>query len=81
MTEEKSPELVDRLDDLLEEYGMPEVVAALVHLSRSYAEALRDESNRESLGWEPWERGLSGAFREAAGEDLEALIEELRGDG
>jgi hypothetical protein len=45
--------LTERLDELLEDSSMPEIVAALVLLSRGYAEQLRSEGNREYLGWGP----------------------------
>jgi hypothetical protein len=67
--------LTERLDELLEDSSMPEIVAALVLLSRGYAEQLRSEGNREYLGWEPWERALTAGILEVEGpEELEALL-------
>jgi hypothetical protein len=67
--------LTERLDELLEDSSMPEIVAALVLLSRGYAEQLRSEGNREYLGWKPWERALTAGILEVEGpEELEALL-------
>jgi hypothetical protein len=67
--------LTERLDELLEDSSMPEIVAALVLLSRGYAEQLRSEGNREYLGWEPWERALTAAILDVEGpEELEVLL-------
>jgi hypothetical protein len=67
--------LTERLDELLEHSSLPEIVAALVLLSRGYAEQLRNEGNREYLGWEPWERALTAAILDVEGpEELEVLL-------
>lgn len=73
--EETEHSLNDRVEALLDDFSMPEVVAALVLLSRDYAAQLRREGNREYLGWEPWERALAAAIREVAGpEELHELL-------
>lgn len=59
--------LSERLDALLEDSSMPEIVAALVLLSRGYAEQLRSEGNPEYPGWETWEHALSAALLEVEG--------------
>jgi hypothetical protein len=77
MARKQQKSLVDRLDDLLEEASIPEMVAALVHLSRGYNELLKAEDNREYLGWEAWEQALSAVLREVAGpEEASALLDD-----
>lgn len=70
--------LTERLDDLLDDSSMPEIVAALVLLSREYAEQLRREGNPEYPGWETWEHVLSAALREVEGpEEFSELLNSL----
>jgi hypothetical protein len=53
----RSP-LIDRTEALLDEWSMPEVVAALVHLSREYAvPALPDDSRAAIYDGEDEDRG------------------------
>ncbi len=71
--------LTERLDELLEDASMPKIVAALVLLSRGYAEQLRSEGDREYLGWEPWERALTAAILEVEGpEELNELLDTIQ---
>ena len=63
---ERSP-LVERMDALLDDSSMPELVAALVLLSRDYAEQLRRDGNPEYPGWETWDHVLSAALLEVEG--------------
>ena len=57
------------MDALLEDATMPELVAALVVLSRDYAEQLRREGNPEYAGWETWDHALSDALLRVEGPD------------
>ena len=61
--------LTERMDELLEDSSMPELVAALVVLSRDYAEQLRREGNPEYPAWEGWERDLSAVLLQVEGQD------------
>ena len=61
--------LQDRMDELLEDASMPELVAALVLLSRHYAEQLRREGDPEYPGWEIWDQALSDALLRVEGRD------------
>ena len=57
------------MDELLEDASMNELVAALVLLSREYAEELRREGNPEYPGWEVWDHALSAALLKVEGQD------------
>ena len=59
--------LVERMDELLEDASMPDLVAALILLSRDYAEQLRREGDPEYPGWEIWEQALSDALLRVEG--------------
>ena len=61
--------LTERMDELLEDSSMPELVAALVLLSREYAEQLRREGNPEYPGWEIWDQALSAVLLQVEGQD------------
>ncbi len=65
----KRDPLMDRLEEVLREQSMPEIVAALIRLSREYKEKLKRQRNSEYQGWESWEEGLTIAYRQAAGDD------------
>ena len=83
MGKAKRDPVMERLEDLLSDHSMPEIVAALIRLSREYKEQLKRERNSESQGWRCWEDALTVALREAAGpEELsirERLISQARG--
>ena len=75
----ETPKLVKRLEGLLEEASMPELVAALIRLSRDYSEHLRREKNSEFQGWDVWEAALSQTLRQVEGQDeYEDLLKEFR---
>ncbi len=59
--------LESRIDALVAEHSMPEMVEALVVLSRRYEEALAREQNGEHQGWGAWERALTAALVEVEG--------------
>ena len=61
--------LTEKMDELLEDSSMPELVAALVLLSRKYAEQLRREGNSEYSAWEGWEQALSAVLLQLEGQD------------
>lgn len=61
--------LVSDLDALLGEFSMPEIVAALVRISRTYKDQLQRERNSEYQGWALWEDTLVDALRRVAGDD------------
>ena len=61
--------LTEKMDELLEDSSMPELVAALVVLSRDYAEQLRREGNPEYPAWEGWEQALSTVLLQVEGPD------------
>ena len=61
--------LTVKMDELLEDSSMPELVAALVVLSREYAKQLRREQNPEYPGWEVWDHALSAALLKVEGQD------------
>ena len=58
---------LNNVEALLDEKSMPEIVAALVYLSRRYKEQLQQENNREYIGWETWEQALSAVISEVEG--------------
>jgi hypothetical protein len=67
--------LKEQLDELLEDSSMPEIVAALVLLSRDYAEEMRREGNPEYPAWEGWEQALSAVLLKVEGpEEFEDLL-------
>lgn len=67
--------LTERIDELLEDSSMPELVAALVLLSRDYTEQLRRDGNPEYPGWEIWDQALSAALLRVEGPtEFEALL-------
>lgn len=75
MENTKGTRLKEQLDALLEDSSMPEIVAALVLLSRNYAEEMRREGNPEYPGWEIWEQALSAALLKVEGpEEFEDLL-------
>src|SRR4051812_13998820 len=78
MARAKCEPFVDRLDNLLTDTSMPEVVAGLARLSRQYKEQLKRQGNSEHQGWEAWEQALAVALREGAGQDEH---DELLADG
>ena len=59
--------LLDRLDALMGEYSMPELVEGLLRLSRRYKAELRDRGNGEDQGWEAWDEALTGALLHGEG--------------
>lgn len=59
--------LVGRLDAMLEDASMPEIVAALVLLSRAYVEQMRRDGDPEYPGWEAWDHALSAALLQVEG--------------
>lgn len=65
---ERDP-LLAQLEKLVGNHSMPDVVAALLRLSRGYKERLKRERNSEYQGWESWETALRAAFIEAAGSE------------
>ncbi len=67
MKKAKRTPLMDRLEELVGEHSMPDVVAALVRLSREYKEQLKREGISEYYGWKSWEEALKDAFSAAAG--------------
>jgi len=74
MAKAKRGTLAQSLEKLIGERSMPEVVAALIRLSRGYKEQLQREGNSESQGWQSWESALSAALGDVAGpEELEEL--------
>ena len=67
--------LTERMDELLDDSSMPELVAALVVLSREYADQLRREGNPEYPGWEVWDHALSDALLQVEGQaEFEDLL-------
>ena len=69
MTDPVVNELVDQLDALMEDSSMPELVAALVILSRSYKDQLKAEKNNEWQGWAVWDDALSAALVRVGGQE------------
>jgi hypothetical protein len=69
-------QMLTSLEGMLADSSMPEIVAALIRLSRKYGKLLRRERSNEYVGWEVWEKALSEALRKAAGRDE---LEELAG--
>jgi hypothetical protein len=68
--------LKEKMDELLEDSSMPELVAALVLLSRDYAEQLRSDGNPEYPGWETWDHVLSAALLQVEGpEETNELLQ------
>ncbi len=65
----KNNSFINNVEAIIDEKSMPEVVAALVYISRSYKERLQQEGNREYIGWEIWEQALSSAINEVEGPD------------
>lgn len=69
---------ISNIETLIDTRSMPEVVAALVYVSRQYKERLQQEGNREYMGWENWEQALSAAINEVEGPDgLSELLEDF----
>jgi hypothetical protein len=62
------------LDDLLDDFSMPEIVAALARISRDYKAELMLEDSTEYLGWAAWESSLGTALRVAAGDEADSLL-------
>ena len=78
MEDEEHDSLVSKLDELLGESSMPEIVAALVRISRDYKDQLQREGNSEYQGWVGWEDSLMDALRRAAGDDeVQELLEDV----
>ena len=64
------------MDQLLHDATMPELVAALVLLSRDDAKQLRRDGNPEYPEWETWDHVLSAAHLEVEGlEELNELLD------
>jgi hypothetical protein len=61
MAKAKRDPLMRSLEHLVGDHSMPEVVAALVRLSRAYKEQLQSESISESQGWQSREPAVSTA--------------------
>lgn len=76
MPNAKRDPLVRSLEKFVGDHSMPEVVAALIRLSREYKEQLQREGISEWQGWHSWEEALLVALGEAAGPDE---VEELAG--
>ena len=77
MEDEDHDALVSHLEVLLDASSMPEVVAALVRISRAYKDQLQRERTSEYQGWALWEESLVDALRRAAGDDeVKALLED-----
>ncbi len=69
---------ISNVETLIDSKSMPEVVAALVYVSRQYKERLQQEDSREYMGWESWEQALSAAINEVEGpEGLNELLEDF----
>ncbi len=66
---------INNVEALLDEKSMPEIVAALIYISRSYKQRLQQEDNREYIGWENWELALSTVINDVEGpEELNELL-------
>jgi hypothetical protein len=66
---------INNVEALLDEKSMPEIVAALIYISRSYKQRLQQEDNREYIGWENWELALSAVINDVEGpEELNELL-------
>lgn len=66
---------INNVEALLDEKSMPEIVAALIYISRSYKQCLQQEDNREYIGWENWELALSTVINDVEGpEELNELL-------
>ena len=61
--------LIEKLDEMVGDSSMPDIVASLIHLSRHYRDEMKKEGNSEYQGWIPWEEALSDALVKAAGKD------------
>lgn len=78
MENEEHDSLVSRLDELLGESSMPEIIAALVRISRDYKDQLKREENSEYQGWAAWEDSLVDTLRRVAGDDeVKELLEDV----
>jgi hypothetical protein len=69
MATTKRDPLVEKLDNLLQEASMPEIIGALVKLCRKYKLILKRENNREYIGWEVIEYALKRAYLESGGDE------------
>lgn len=69
MAKTKKDPLVEKLDSLLQEASMPEIIGALVKLCRKYKLILRRQNNREYIGWEVIEYALKNAYIESGGDE------------
>lgn len=67
VTKDEDDRLVDKLDALLEDYSLPEIIDALITLSRDYKEQLKAENNSEYEGWEGIEIELTRALKGIGG--------------
>lgn len=63
--------------ELLNEYGMAEVVAVLAAHSRFFHETLRENAPGDSMEWLGWNRDLTAALRNAEDEEeAEEMVSE-----
>jgi hypothetical protein len=69
MAKQKQYPLLDRLESLLQDTSMPEIIEALLKLSHKYAAQLRRERNSEYQAWEGIEDALKNALEEIGGVD------------
>ena len=68
MTSPDDP-IVEKLDALLEDYSVPEIVDGLIALSRIYKSQLKSEKNSEWQGWEGIEVEMTRALKAIGGLD------------
>lgn len=67
--------LIETLDDMLGEASMPEIVAALIWLSKGYKEQMISDNNSEYQGWVTWEDNLSDMLKAIVGqEEFDELV-------
>ena len=69
MGKQKQDPLLDKLESLLIESSMPEIIEALLKLSQKYAAQLKRERNSEYQAWEGIEDALKTALEEIGGVD------------
>lgn len=61
--------LMERIDELIEEWSMPELVAVLVAYSHAWKEQFQKDGNSEWQGWAVWEDELAKAYKACTGDD------------
>jgi hypothetical protein len=59
--------IIEDLEELIDDYSVPEIIDALITIARDYKEAMKAEGDTEWQGWDGIELELTRALKNLGG--------------